>query len=131
MTTTLALPKRYIGVLFRAEPLGDLPGRQPTGASGSWTNQGLIIESRTSHNFNSIEPSLLVDASGRWWMTFGSFRSGIKQIPLDGATGKRSGTSIASVAGRNGGAAEAPFVFRHGSHYYLWVSFDLCCKGCQ
>ena len=24
---------------------------------------------------------------------------------------------------------EAPYIFRHGSYYYLWVSFDLCCQG--
>ena len=100
-----------------------------TGASGTWTNQGLVIESATSDNFNAIDPNLAVDASGQWTLTFGSFWSGIKQIGINSSTGKRSGTTLRSVAGRNGGAIEAPFVFRHGSYYYLWVSFDLCCRG--
>ena len=24
---------------------------------------------------------------------------------------------------------EAPFIFRHGEYYYLFVSWDYCCKG--
>jgi arabinan endo-1,5-alpha-L-arabinosidase len=100
-----------------------------TGAAGTWTNQGLVIESRTTDNFNAIDPNLAVDASGRWWLDLGSFWSGIKQVELDPATGKRLNTTIRSVAGRGGGAIEAPFLFRHGSNYYLYVSFDQCCKG--
>ena len=26
-------------------------------------------------------------------------------------------------------AVEAPFIFRHGDYYYLFVSWDLCCRG--
>ncbi|MDY7088517.1 MAG: arabinan endo-1,5-alpha-L-arabinosidase [Actinomycetota bacterium] len=101
----------------------------PSGASGSWTNQGLVIESATSDNFNAIDPNLLVDEAGRWWLSFGSFWSGIKQVALNPSTGKRSDATIRSIAGRNGGAIEAPFLFKHGSYYYQWVSFDRCCQG--
>jgi arabinan endo-1,5-alpha-L-arabinosidase len=100
-----------------------------TGASGSWTDRGLVIESRTSDNFNAIDPNLVIDDSGRWWLSFGSFWSGIKMIALDSSTGKRSDSTIRSIAGRNGGAIEAPFIFKHGSYYYQWVSFDRCCQG--
>jgi arabinan endo-1,5-alpha-L-arabinosidase len=100
-----------------------------TGTSGSWTNQGLVIESTTADNFNAIDPNLVVDGSGRWLLTFGSFWSGIRQVPLNPSTGKRSDSTVRGVAGRGGGAIEAPFIFRHGSYYYLWVSFDLCCRG--
>ncbi|MDP9795570.1 arabinan endo-1,5-alpha-L-arabinosidase [Catenuloplanes nepalensis] len=100
-----------------------------TGASGSWTNNGLVIESNTGNDYNAIDPNLIVDASGAWWLSFGSFWSGIKTVRLDPATGKRADNTVRSLAGRGGGAIEAPVVFRHGNYYYLWVSFDLCCQG--
>jgi arabinan endo-1,5-alpha-L-arabinosidase len=102
-----------------------------TGASGSWSNQGLVIATSSGNNYNAIDPNLVVDDQGRWWLTLGSFWTGIKMISLDPSTGKRSGTSLTSLAQRTGGttAIEASFVFKHGSYYYLWVSFDLCCKG--
>ncbi|MEV4355352.1 arabinan endo-1,5-alpha-L-arabinosidase [Nonomuraea sp. NPDC049625] len=101
-----------------------------TGASGSWANQGMIISTTSSSNYNAIDPNLVVDAQGRWWLSFGSFWTGIKLIQLDPATGKRLGTSITGLAQRTGTTAiEAPFIFRHGSYYYLWVSFDACCQG--
>ncbi|RYP82663.1 hypothetical protein DL769_001570 [Monosporascus sp. CRB-8-3] len=103
----------------------------PTGASGSWTNQGLVIESTTSSNYNAIDPNLIVDAQGRWWLSFGSFWSGIKMVALNPSTGKRSDSTLLSIASRpsNGGAIEAPYITRNGNYYYLWVSFDSCCKG--
>jgi arabinan endo-1,5-alpha-L-arabinosidase len=102
-----------------------------TGASGSWTNEGLIIESFDNSNWNAIDPNLIVDAQGKWWLSFGSFWGGLKMIPLVANTGKRSGTSLISIAARpdNGGAVEAPYITRNGNYYYLWVSFDSCCKG--
>ncbi|MFB6392848.1 arabinan endo-1,5-alpha-L-arabinosidase [Polymorphospora lycopeni] len=101
----------------------------PTGASGSWTNRGLVIESRTSDNFNAIDPNLIVDDNGRWWLNFGSFWSGLQQIALNPSTGLRADSSIRLIAGRNGGAIEAPHMFKRGPYYYLWVSFDRCCQG--
>jgi arabinan endo-1,5-alpha-L-arabinosidase len=105
----------------------------PTAASGSWTNRGLVIESSTAVNYNAIDPNPVVDANGQWWLTFGSFWSGIKMVRLDPATGLRStsDTAVRSLATRTsaGGAVEAPFIYRRGGFYYLWVSFDRCCQG--
>ncbi|MBG0566012.1 arabinan endo-1,5-alpha-L-arabinosidase [Actinoplanes aureus] len=100
-----------------------------TGESGTWTNQGLVIESRSSDNFNAIDPNLFVDSDGRWWLSFGSFWSGIKLVALNPSTGKRADNTIHSIAGRGGGAIEAPVIVKRGSYYYLWVSFDRCCQG--
>jgi len=104
-----------------------------TGASGSWTNQGLIIESSTAVNYNAIDPNLVVDDAGQWWLSFGSFWSGLKLIRLDPGTGRRStsDTAVRAIAQRTtaGGAIEAPFIYRHGGFYYLFASFDRCCQG--
>ncbi|WP_220131248.1 arabinan endo-1,5-alpha-L-arabinosidase [Streptomyces sp. PT12] len=84
---------------------------------------------RTSDDFNAIDPNLVVDGQGRWWLSFGSFWSGLKMIQIDPATGKRTGGAFHSSAGRGGGAIEAPTIFQRCAHYYLFVSFDLCCRG--
>jgi arabinan endo-1,5-alpha-L-arabinosidase len=105
----------------------------PTGAAGSWTNQGLVIESSTAVNYNAIDPNLVVDDAGQWWLSFGSFWTGIKLIRLDPNTGRRStsDTAVRAIAQRTtaGGAVEAPFIYRHGGYYYQFVSFDRCCQG--
>ncbi|WP_410673324.1 arabinan endo-1,5-alpha-L-arabinosidase [Amycolatopsis sp. cmx-4-68] len=101
----------------------------PSGNSGTWTHRGLVVESRTTDDFNAIDPNLVVDDQGRWWLDFGSFWSGIKLIQLDPATGLRLGGGMTAIAGRGGGAIEAPFVVKRGQYYYQYVSFDLCCRG--
>jgi arabinan endo-1,5-alpha-L-arabinosidase len=100
-----------------------------TGAQGSWTNQGLVIESRTSDNWNAIDPNLVIDQSGRWYLSFGSFWSGLKMIRVDPSTGKRTGSEFHSIAGRGGGDIEAPTIHYRNGYYYLFVSFDRCCQG--
>ncbi|MCP2164203.1 arabinan endo-1,5-alpha-L-arabinosidase [Goodfellowiella coeruleoviolacea] len=104
-----------------------------TGRPGSWTDQGVVYATTTSANHNAIDPALLVDAQGRWWLSFGSFWTGIKMIRIDPATGKRStsDTKLYELARRSGSstAVEAPYVIAHGGYYYLFVSFDLCCRG--
>ncbi|THA75955.1 arabinan endo-1,5-alpha-L-arabinosidase [Streptomyces sp. A0642] len=101
----------------------------PSGDPGTWTNRGLVISSQSTDNFNAIDPNLVVDAQGRWWLDFGSFWSGIKMIALNPSSGLRADTAIRSLAGRNGGPIEAPYIFHHGTYYYQYVSFDYCCQG--
>lgn len=103
----------------------------PSGESGSWTDQGVVIESVTADNYNAIDPNLVVDAEGRWWVSFGSFYGGLKMFEVDTTTGLRINDELISIAARpqNGGALEAPFIHRNGDFYYLWVSFDSCCQG--
>ncbi|WP_425445736.1 arabinan endo-1,5-alpha-L-arabinosidase [Umezawaea tangerina] len=100
-----------------------------SGASGTWTHRGLVVESRSGDDFNAIDPDLVVDDQGRWWLSFGSFWSGIRMIALNPSTGLRSDSAMRSVAGRNGGPIEAPNIVKHGGYYYLFVSFDYCCRG--
>jgi arabinan endo-1,5-alpha-L-arabinosidase len=104
----------------------------PTAEPGSWTHRGLVYETTTASDHNAIDPNLVVDAKGRWWLSFGSFWTGIKMLRIDPATGLRSpkDPALYSLAERpNQGPIEAPFIYRHGGYYYLFVAFDFCCRG--
>lgn len=104
-----------------------------TGLPGSWTDRGIVVSSTRSSTFNAIDPSLLVDNNGRWWLSFGSFWSGIHMIRIDPATGKRlaSDTTRYHLAHRppDPHAVEAPQIVYRNGYYYLFTSHDLCCRG--
>jgi len=88
----------------------------------------MVVSSIQNDDHNCIDPNVVIDASGKPWLSFGSFWSGIKLVRLDASTGKPTGPLL-HIAGRNGGAIEAPFIVLHQRWYYLFVSFDQCCKG--
>lgn len=111
-----------------------------------WIDHGLVLESKVDDDFNAIDPNLILDEEGQAWLAFGSFWNGIKMRKLDRKTGKVSteDTRLYSLASRkrpdnpppappglppNWQAIEAPFIVHHGDNYYLFVSFDLCCRG--
>jgi len=111
-----------------------------------WVDKGLVLRSRVENNFNAIDPNLVIDEKGQPWLAFGSFWSGIKMRQIDAKTGLLSSenSKLYSLASRkrpeNPGpsppglpgdwqAVEAPFIVRHGDYFYLFVSFDLCCRG--
>ncbi|MBB6145363.1 arabinan endo-1,5-alpha-L-arabinosidase [Silvibacterium bohemicum] len=111
-----------------------------------WIDHGLILKSTEQDDYNAIDPNFIADAEGHHWLAFGSFWSGIKMRRLDDQTGKLSSvdTKLYSLASRarpadaapappglppDWEAVEAPFVVHHGNYYYLFVSWDLCCRG--
>lgn len=98
-----------------------------------WVDEGLVVESQRSDNYNCIDPNLIIDTDGVPWLAFGSFWSGIKMVRLNYETGKPSeeDTTLYSLAQRftDSGSVEAPFIIRKGDYYYLFASFDFCCRG--
>ena len=94
---------------------------------GSWTDNGLVINSTSSNNYNCIDPSFVVDANNNPWLVFGSFWNGIFLTRLDPTTMKPIG-SLYNLATRSAGI-EASNIIYQGGYYYLFVSIDLCCKG--
>ncbi len=110
-----------------------------------WVDKGLVLRSVASDDFNAIDPNFIVDKQRRSWLAFGSFWSGIKMRRLD-TEGKLSSedAQLYSLAARekpanaapakpglpaDWQAVEAPFIAEHGTYYYLFVSWDLCCRG--
>jgi arabinan endo-1,5-alpha-L-arabinosidase len=107
----------------------------PTRRDFEWKNEGVVIESHLGDNWNAIDSHVLVEDERQAWLSLGSYWSGIKLIALDPATGKPSADArLLSLASRPHtpeirGAVEAPFIVRRGEYYYLFVSFDQCCRG--
>jgi arabinan endo-1,5-alpha-L-arabinosidase len=101
-----------------------------------WQDRGLVVQSTRDDDFNAIDSNHLIDRDGRHWLCLGSFWSGIKLLPLDPATGKpfpndsRKYSLASRPAPENApGAIEAPFMIERNGYYYLFTSFDYCCRG--
>jgi arabinan endo-1,5-alpha-L-arabinosidase len=109
--------------------LASNPTLDPTDPNFRWTDHGVVIQTTSTNNFNAIDPCVAWDAEGKLWLGFGSFWSGIKLIQLDPSTGKRLApdSPIHSLAWHN--TIEAPYLYRHGEHYYLFVNWGLCARG--
>ncbi|KAF8756523.1 Glycosyl hydrolases family 43 [Rhizoctonia solani] len=101
--------------------------KSSTGLPGSWSHQGQVLATSTSNDYNAIDPNLIIGDGNNWWLTFGSYWSGIK-LP---STGKPSSSTVYSIAKRTagGGAVEAPILVKNGNYYYLFTSWDKCCSG--
>ena len=99
----------------------------------SWVDQGLVVQSQLTDNFNAIDPALIEDRNGTPYLGFGSFYSGIRMLQLQWPSGMLApgqGTPL-SLADRfvpPNALEAAEFTYREG-WYYLFVSFDFCCQG--
>lgn len=111
-------------------------------ADFKWTDHGKIIQSVPGRDmWNAIDPNLVMDEKDTPWLVFGSFWNGMKMVKLRNdreavaqpeewytvAARKRSFEIPDTSAGD--AAIEAPFIFKKGKYYYLFVSFDYCCRG--
>jgi arabinan endo-1,5-alpha-L-arabinosidase len=118
----------------------------PKSSDYHWVDKGLVVRSKLEDDFNCIDPNLVIDEKGQTWLAFGSFWSGIKMRQIDRKTGLLSttDTKLYSLASRkrpdnpppnppglpgDWQAVEAPFIVHHGDSFYLFVSWDLCCRG--
>ena len=107
-----------------------------------WEDRGKVIQSVPGRDlWNAIDPNLVLDENNVPWLSFGSFWNGIKMVRLDSnlttvaqpeqwftvASRKRDPSIHDTLAGN--AAIEAPFIFKRDKYYYLFVSFDYCCRG--
>ncbi|KAF5328660.1 hypothetical protein D9619_011678 [Psilocybe cf. subviscida] len=120
----------YSASSFGSQKSATFLAKSSTGAPGSFSNQGQVYATSTSSNFNSIDPNLFVE-NGNWYLSLGSFWSGIKMLTVSPSTGKPTNSNLYSLANRpnNGGAVEASSIYKYGNYYYLFTSWDKCCQG--
>jgi len=106
-----------------------------------WVDHGIVVESVPGRDhWNAIDPAIVEDDKGNAWMSFGSFWQGLKLVKLDNDMVRlaepQQWHTIARRPGSKGdaqdpgeGAIEAPYIFKKNGYYYLFVSFDKCCRG--
>jgi hypothetical protein len=94
-----------------------------------WTDQGIVIQTTSSDNYNAIDPAVVRDEGGNLWLAFGSYWSGIKMIQLDPSTGRRISPTSTLHSLASYPAIEAAYIYRHNGYYYLFVNWDSCCDG--
>jgi arabinan endo-1,5-alpha-L-arabinosidase len=105
------------------------PTLDPSNLKFQWTDCGLVVQSATNDDFNTIDPAIFHDADGKLWLAFGSFWSGIKLIQLDPKTGKRTALDSPMYSLAHNDSIEASYIYRHDDFYYLFVNWGLCCRG--
>lgn len=116
----------------------------PRAREFKWTDHGRVLQSVPERDlWNAIDPNLIRDEAGTPWLSFGSFWGGIKLVKLrpDLAApaqpeqwrtlAKRPRTPQLNDSLPGDAAIEAPFIFRKNGYYYLFTSFDFCCRGPQ
>lgn len=116
----------------------------PKSPDFGWEDRGMVIASHgRQNNWNAIDPNLIVTPEGQPYLFYGSFWDGIQLVRLSKSDFQTPETKPVTVARRRGrkpdgnsqrvvtgdNAIEAPFVLKHGDYYYLFVSFDYCCRG--
>jgi arabinan endo-1,5-alpha-L-arabinosidase len=125
----------------------------PRSPDFKWVDHGKVIQSIPGRtNWNAIDPNLATDDKGTPYLVFGSFWDGLKLVRLapDRLSLAESTENLPTIASRKtnpaapnppapegnpvaagGNAIEAPFIFKHGSFYYLFASIDYCCRGAR
>ncbi|MPY90567.1 MAG: family 43 glycosylhydrolase [Luteitalea sp.] len=109
----------------------------PTHPNYKWVDEGMVVRSHEEKDdWNAIDPNLVIEDENTAWLAWGSFWGGIKMHRIDPTTGKLSTghSTMYSLSSRprdepTNGAVEAPFIVRRGGYWYLFVSFDRCCRG--
>ena len=114
----------------------------PNNENYRWVDHGPVIESVPGRdNWNAIDPNLIFDEKGVPYLSFGSFWGGLKLVRLNpdllSVAKPQEWETLASRErdfqlddkDPGNGAIEAPLIINANGYYYLFVSFDLCCRG--
>lgn len=109
-----------------------------------WEDQGIVVQSVPNRDlWNAIDPNIITDEEGYPWMSFGSFWEGLKLVKLIPnrtaiaqpeewyTIAKRARTDFLDDENPGDAALEAPFIFKKDTMYYLFVSWDYCCRGAE
>ncbi|MCX6334695.1 MAG: family 43 glycosylhydrolase [Bacteroidia bacterium] len=113
----------------------------PADADYKWIDHGLVVQSVPNRDFwNAIDANLIMDGQ-QGWLAFGSFWGGIKLVKLAPdlfsiakpevwyTIARRPRTFELDDTDPGDGPVEAPFIYKRGQYFYLFISVDYCCRG--
>ncbi|PHN08395.1 arabinan endo-1,5-alpha-L-arabinosidase [Flavilitoribacter nigricans] len=116
----------------------------PESPDFKWQDHGMVIQSIPNRDlWNAIDPNLAVDEEGAAWLSFGSFWGGLKLFKLADnrlqpaqpqewhTIAKRERDPLEEDDRAGQAALEAPFIFQKNGYYYLFASYDYCCRGAE
>ena len=98
----------------------------------NWTDQGVVIyfNSTTNHG-NTIDPCVYQALDGTWWLTYGSYGTGIWTTQINPTTGKTLNSNCYNISAGNGSNSrdENSVMIPHAGYYYLFNNRGSCCAG--
>ena len=109
--------------------LATSPTLDQAAANYAWHDGGAVISSTNDSAYNTIDPSVMLDADGKLWLAFGSYWQGIFLTELNPQTGLRRATNSPVYHLAWNHSIEASCLTRHGKFYYLFVNWGQCCQG--
>lgn len=114
----------------------------PKSPDYKWVDHGPVVISVPNRDmWNAIDPNIAFDENNEPWMAFGSFWDGMKMVKLNKdltkvaqpeqwvTLARRERSFNLADTDPGDAAIEAPFIFKKGEYYYLFVSWDYCCRG--
>ncbi len=122
---------------------------------GPWTDKGYVVTSWTNGTtpppainpwglvstttWNAIDPSPFIDASGNWWLIFGSWYDGTHLLQIQSPTTATSNSTIGfpvssasstwtTIGYRPLDGEEGPFIYYWNGYYYYFAPINVCCN---
>ncbi len=118
-TSSLGSQDSGIGVAVSEDP-----------SANDWRDLGLVIRSYKGGDYNCIDPNIFIDTDGSVYLVFGSYWTGIYMRKIDPQTGllDKNDSTLHHIA-QGIHDMEAPYLIKHGDHYYLFVARGGLRKG--
>ena len=107
-------------------------------SKNDWQDLGMVMRSYVydgwqdifSSDFNAIDPNVVSDGAGRYYLVYGSYWNGIFMRRLDPETGMlhQTDTKVYNVA-RGNPNIEAAYIIERDGYYYIFVAKGSLSKG--
>jgi arabinan endo-1,5-alpha-L-arabinosidase len=113
--------------------LATSPTLNPSASNHKWTDRGAVLSNGPNDRVSAIDPAPFIDASGNFWLSWGSgyiFTWSDPEIfvtRLDNSTGLRAAGAADNPVVL--GHVEASYVQYHNGYYYLFWNTGGCCSG--